>query len=90
MCFGVGPGVMAPRPEVTNDMGNTEKLTILLNEARAMGIQVLPPDVNEGQVTFAPAVGQASCLPGVEWASSLPRVRGVGFQPAEIRCVAAG
>lgn len=40
---------------MTNDMGNTDKLTVLLNEARAMGVQVLPPDVNEGQVTFAPA-----------------------------------
>src|SRR4051812_17788579 len=46
---------------MTNDMGNTDKLTILLNEARAMNIEVLPPDVNEGKVTFAPSrVGQAS------------------------------
>jgi len=42
---------------MTNDMSNTDKLSVLLNEARAMGIEVLPPDVNEGQVTFAPAVG---------------------------------
>src|SRR5687768_12983186 len=40
---------------MTNDMGNTDKLTVLLNESRAMGVEVLPPDVNEGQVTFAPA-----------------------------------
>ena len=41
---------------MTNDMGNTEKLSILLNEARTMGIEVLPPDVNEGRVTFAPSL----------------------------------
>jgi DNA polymerase III subunit alpha len=40
---------------MTNDMGNTDKLSVLLNEARSMGVEVLPPDVNEGQVTFAPA-----------------------------------
>ncbi len=40
---------------MTNDMGNTDKLTVLLNEARSMGLEILPPDVNEGQVTFAPA-----------------------------------
>ncbi|HMJ66562.1 MAG TPA: DNA polymerase III subunit alpha, partial [Candidatus Binatia bacterium] len=40
---------------MTNDMGNTDKLSVLLNEARAMEVEVLPPDVNEGQVTFAPA-----------------------------------
>jgi len=40
---------------MTNDMGNTDKLGVLLNEARSMEVEVLPPDVNEGQVTFAPA-----------------------------------
>jgi len=40
---------------MTNDMSNTDKLSVLLNEGRTMGIEVLPPDVNEGQVTFAPA-----------------------------------
>ncbi len=40
---------------MTNDMGTTEKLTIVLNEARSMGVEVLPPDVNEGQPLFAPS-----------------------------------
>ena len=40
---------------MTNDMGTTEKLTIVLNEARSMGVEVLPPDVNEGQQLFAPS-----------------------------------
>ncbi len=40
---------------MTNDMGNTDKLSVLLNESRTMNIEVLPPDVNESQVTFAPA-----------------------------------
>ena len=39
---------------MTNDMGNTDKLTVLLNEARSMGLDVRPPDVNEGGVHFAP------------------------------------
>ncbi|MEY2407627.1 MAG: polymerase subunit alpha [Verrucomicrobiota bacterium] len=45
---------------MTNDMGNQDKLKIILDEARAMGVEVLPPDVNEGQAFFAPAAG----LPG--------------------------
>ncbi|HSU56264.1 MAG TPA: OB-fold nucleic acid binding domain-containing protein, partial [Candidatus Dormibacteraeota bacterium] len=40
---------------MTNDMGDTEKLSEYINEARKMGIEVLPPDVNESQVHFAPA-----------------------------------
>jgi len=47
---------------MTNDMADTEKLSEYIAEARGMGIEVLPPDVNESQVHFAPGVGQASCL----------------------------
>jgi DNA polymerase-3 subunit alpha len=40
---------------MTNDMGDTGKLSILIAEARTFGVEVLPPDVNESQVAFAPA-----------------------------------
>jgi DNA polymerase-3 subunit alpha len=40
---------------MTNDMGDTEKLSAYINEARLMRIEVLPPDVNESQLYFAPA-----------------------------------
>jgi DNA polymerase-3 subunit alpha len=40
---------------MTNEMGTTEKLTVVLNEAKSMGVEVLPPDVNDGQALFAPA-----------------------------------
>jgi DNA polymerase III subunit alpha len=40
---------------MTNDMGDIGKLGVLINEARAFGVEVLPPDVNESQVVFAPA-----------------------------------
>jgi DNA polymerase-3 subunit alpha len=49
---------------MTNDMGDTAKLSQYINEARSFGIEVQGPDVNESQVYFAPAknVGQASSL----------------------------
>jgi DNA polymerase-3 subunit alpha len=40
---------------MTNDMANTEKLSEYIAEARAFGIEVLQPDVNESQMYFAPA-----------------------------------
>ncbi len=40
---------------MTNDMSDTKKLGEFIAEARAMKIEVLPPDVNESQVVFAPA-----------------------------------
>ena len=39
---------------MTNEMGTTEKLSIVLGEAKVMGVEVLQPDVNEGQSLFAP------------------------------------
>jgi DNA polymerase-3 subunit alpha len=39
---------------MTNDMADTAKLSMYIEEARTMGIQVLGPDVNESQVHFAP------------------------------------
>src|SRR5262249_7508375 len=41
---------------MTNDMSDTAKLSVLIQEARTMGVEVLPPDVNESQVHFAPAL----------------------------------
>ncbi len=40
---------------MTNDMGDTAKLATLIAEARTFAIEVLPPDVNESRVAFAPA-----------------------------------
>jgi DNA polymerase III subunit alpha len=40
---------------MTNDMSDTSKLTILINEAKLFGIEVLGPDVNESGVHFTPA-----------------------------------
>ncbi len=45
---------------MTNDMADTDKLSEYIAEARGMGIDVLPPDVNESQVHFAPSARQAS------------------------------
>lgn len=40
---------------MTNDMSDIGKLTILINEAKLHGVEVLPPDVNESHIVFAPA-----------------------------------
>ncbi|NBR86960.1 MAG: DNA polymerase III subunit alpha [Verrucomicrobia bacterium] len=44
---------------MTNDMGTQEKLKIVLDEAKALGVEVLPPDVNDGQAYFYPSSGSS-------------------------------
>jgi len=43
---------------LTSEAGNTEKTVKYINEARGMGISILPPDVNESDLYFTP-VGEA-------------------------------
>jgi DNA polymerase III subunit alpha len=62
---------------MTNDMSDTAKLTILIDEARAFGVEVLPPDVNESQVVFAPARGGSVIRFG------MAAVKGVGEMAVE-------
>jgi DNA polymerase-3 subunit alpha len=56
---------------MTNDMADTDKLSQYIAEARSMGIEVLPPDVNESQVHFAPAQSRAG-VPPAQPSSSAP------------------
>ncbi len=39
---------------LTSETGNTEKVVKYINEARSMGITVLPPDVNSSAMNFTP------------------------------------
>jgi DNA polymerase III subunit alpha len=43
---------------LTSETGNTEKVVKYINEARGMGITVLPPDVNSSDLNFTP-VGES-------------------------------
>src|SRR3982074_2134208 len=43
---------------LTSETGNTEKIVKYINEARGMGITVLPPDVNSSALDFTP-VGES-------------------------------
>lgn len=62
---------------MTNDMSATEKLSEYIAEARATGIEVLQPDVNESGVFFAPAPGGKSIRFG------LAAIKGVGEAAVE-------
>jgi DNA polymerase-3 subunit alpha len=73
---------------MTNDMADTAKLSQYINEARAFGIEVLPPDVNESQVFFAPAQGRADVSPApAERQDACPTLAGIRFGLAAIKGV---
>ncbi len=43
---------------LNSEIGDIERLVVLIEECRRMGLDVLPPDVNEGQVDFVAAKKQ--------------------------------
>ncbi len=49
---------------LSSEMGNTDKLVVYLDEAKRMGLTILPPDVNESQSFFA-AVDDATIRCGL-------------------------
>jgi DNA polymerase-3 subunit alpha len=62
---------------MTNDLSDIGKLGILIGEARAFGIEVLPPDVNESGVFFTPS-GNSAGEKGGAIRFGLAAIKGVG------------
>ena len=48
---------------MTNDIGNNDKLSVVLEEARSLGIEILPPSINRSDVQFT--VDQGAILFGM-------------------------
>jgi DNA polymerase-3 subunit alpha len=42
---------------LTSEIGNTDKIVLFIDECRKLGIEVLPPDVNESESTFNVTAG---------------------------------
>jgi DNA polymerase-3 subunit alpha len=61
---------------MTNDMSDTSKLTILINEAKQFGVEVLGPDVNESGVHFTPAQSKSDGKSAIRF--GLAAIKGIG------------
>jgi DNA polymerase III subunit alpha len=67
---------------MTLDMGNTDKLNQLRQEADRLGIRLLPPDVNRSQPTFSVEIDPKTAKPEIRYA--LAAVKGVGAQAMQV------
>lgn len=65
---------------LTSVAGNAAKVREYINECRELGIQVLPPDVNESQADFTPIEGQT----GRSIRFGLGAIKNVGQGPIEV------
>jgi len=63
---------------MTNDMGDTAKLGVLIGEARNFHIEVLQPDINESGVYFTPSAAGAAGGGAAAIRFGLAAVKGIG------------
>jgi len=60
---------------ISSEIGKPEKMPVFMNEVRAMGLEILPPDVNVSAARFAPQKGAIRC--------GLAGIKNIGEQAAE-------
>jgi len=60
---------------ISGEIGKPDKMPVFMNEARAMGLEILPPDVNVSKARFAPQKGAIRC--------GLAGIKNIGEQAAE-------
>jgi DNA polymerase III subunit alpha len=49
---------------LSNEISNTDKISIFVGECKRMGIEILPPDVNRSGLKFTPEAVPGVCDPG--------------------------
>jgi DNA polymerase-3 subunit alpha len=66
---------------LTSEKDNTDKIVRHIGEARADGLEVLPPDVNESELSFGAAAGSAGSRGKIRF--GLGAIKGVGESAIE-------
>jgi len=63
---------------LSNEINNTDKISVFVGECKRMGISILPPDINKSGLKFTPEMWEGPQCPdrrGTEAAPTLPAIR---------------
>src|SRR6266567_1096842 len=63
---------------LSNEINNTEKISVFVGECKRMGISILPPDINKSGLKFMPEMWEGLQRPddrGTDAAPTLPAIR---------------
>jgi DNA polymerase-3 subunit alpha len=66
---------------LSNEINNTDKISVFVEECKHMGIKVLPPDINKSQLKFAPDCGSGPESKAIRF--GLAAVKNVGSAAME-------
>ena len=63
---------------LSNEINNTEKISVFVGECRRMGISILPPDINKSGLKFTPEIVAAGADRGSAEKTKAPAANGSG------------
>ena len=75
---------------LSNEINNTEKISVFVGECKRMGISILPPDVNRSGLKFIPEMRQAPQRPDNRDAEVAPKFNAIRYGLAAIKHVGTG
>ena len=61
---------------LSNEINNTDKISVFVEECKSMGIKVLPPDVNRSQLKFSPEYSEEDNIDSIRY--GLAAIKNVG------------
>jgi len=72
---------------LSNEINNTEKISVFVGECKRMGISILPPDVNRSGLKFVPEMREGPQRPGNRDPEVSPRFNAIRYGLAAIKHV---
>jgi DNA polymerase III subunit alpha len=72
---------------LSNEINNTEKISVFVGECKRMGISILPPDINKSGLKFTPERWQGAQRPDDRSAEAAPTLNAIRYGLAAIKNV---
>jgi DNA polymerase-3 subunit alpha len=72
---------------LSNEINNTDKISVFVGECKRMGISILPPDINKSGLKFTPEMWEGPERPGSRGAKAAPTLNAIRYGLAAIKHV---
>jgi DNA polymerase III subunit alpha len=72
---------------LSNEINNTDKISVFVGECKRMGISILPPDINKSGLKFTPEMWEGPRCPDRRGTEAAPRVPAIRYGLAAIKHV---
>src|SRR5881227_1832976 len=75
---------------LSNEINNTDKISVFVGECKRLGIAILPPDINKSALKFVPEMQEELSRPNNHDTKAAPRFNAIRYGLAAIKHVGTG